>query len=51
MVQGMKMAKTMTLNVTVMAGPDSVHAHLTVRKMLLKMIFSDHLLLWCLSYH
>ena len=49
-VQGIKMAKTMTLNVTVMAGAGSVHAHLSVLKMLLRTIFSNHLLLWYLPY-
>ena len=44
------MAKTMTLNVTVMVGAVSVHAHLSVLKTLLRKILSDHLLLWCLSY-
>ena len=43
--------KTMTLNITVMVVTVGVHAHILMPKMLSRMIFSDHLLLWCISYH
>ena len=50
-VRGNGIEKTMTLNITVMVVTVGVHAHLLMPKMLSRMIFSDHLLLWCISYH